>query len=204
MVSPYKFNLLTVMHSGTRFVIEYFRVCGFYDRIGYLDKFPQPGEVIPHFYLNHFSKSWEGIDPYIMGGNVRGYPTLSTLQHPHRTAVSWFTRGRDINDLISAWDQFIQYMLTRHVIFFDINCPIELREVHLLSILKQLNLYEDRHIEITKKFVKAWEPVGAKHSSYRDNYLRDGTIPQYDWSRFDRAEVWYNRKIKEVHDNLTP
>ncbi|MGV7235326.1 MAG: hypothetical protein ACQ9ET_03620 [Nitrosomonadaceae bacterium] len=143
-----------------------------------------------------------------IGGFDKKLPTISTLRHPHRVAVSWFTDYRTnhmIDKMILSWDQYIKLYATYKVILFDIDCPKELRSKHLISILKQANLYKPEHDDIAMEYGSEWKPVGASVGDYKSNYLKDGSLPKYDWSRFDRAVNWYNKVINDCiydYDNI--
>jgi hypothetical protein len=124
-------------------------------------------------------------------------PIISTLQHPHRTAVSWLSRDLDINVLLLRWNYFIEYCDTNQVILFNLNCPVEKRKNHLVSILKRADIYKDEHEEIAEVYAKKWKLIGSKNSRYKDAYVSDETLPNWDWNKFEHAVRWYEAKAEE-------
>ena len=197
-MNPYKFNVLTVMHTGTRFLNIYLKRCGMIFPINYpLETRPQYRDVAT-YEMNHFSSHWNPTTAKIMTGTKAGYPTLSILRDPLLNALSWLERNKSITECVESWNQFINYASYTNTIFFDIDCPEEYRESHLLNITKQLGFYDESLIELTHHYAKEWKPIGATDSPHKTAYLRDGTLPElYTWGRFERATKWYNMKLKE-------
>lgn len=168
-----KFRLATIQHTGSKFLVKYLGLCG----------------LKKDYAFSHFDSN---ISPVFLESTI-----VTTLQHPHRVAVSWISRGKDLNNLIGAWENFITYCNANKVILFDMNCPEDKRESHLISILKQAEVYETEQDATAKAYANEWQVMGSMPSAYRDDYLKDGTLPKYDWSRFDRAVAWYEMKVKE-------
>jgi len=130
-------------------------------------------------------------------------PFVSTLRHPHKTAVSFLSRGYDLRECLTMWDNFIKTSMLIPITYYDIDCPIQYRKSHLLDIVRTVDCYKEEHEELTDDFVSNWFPVGSYKSEYKEEYVKNNTLPdKFDWSRFDRAVNWYNKRIEEVRDNL--
>lgn len=218
----YRFNYTTVPHSGTRFLNSYFWKMGFFNTRNATvhPKLTDPGETsAPEYWLSHWSvKQYpsETSRPLQNDRRKMGYPTVSVLQHPLRTAISWISRSSTketipqklqqnhpnnhyLTSCLAAWDSLINFSASNRMVFFNINCSEDKRVDHLLDILKQIGIYEEKYTELTEKFVEnRWIEFGAVNTKTKKDYINDGTLPDvFDWNRFDRAVNWYEQEIKK-------
>jgi len=215
----YKFTYFTVQHSGTRFLEKYFihmgyspktrtQKCLICDESHSYDKhMPDKNMRGLHEYSwYHFDinvtprpRSYENLVQY-----YEKYPIVSTLRHPHKTVISFLSRGYDVRNCVGMWENLIRQSLRRPIVFFDIDCAEEYRKKHLLDIVSRIDCYNDETENLTEEFVNTWKPIGVYNSDIKKEYALAGRLPKvFDWCRFDRAVNWYNKQIKEVRDNIS-
>lgn len=215
---PHKFTYLTVPNSGTRFLERYFiyiglspirfatvcRECG--ETHGYEKHLSEKNMSGKYKYIwNHYSPDIpkkKSIHIHVADCNEHN-PVLSTLRHPHKTAISFLARGNDLEKCLNIWENFIWISSRMPMVYFDIDCAKEHRKAHLLDIIRKVDCYDSETEELTDEFVKAWKPVGVYRSDIKREHQETGKLPDvFDWSRFDRAVNWYNETIGEVRDNF--
>ena len=195
-----KFNVLTVPHSGSRFLMRFFSFCDMHRYSCLSPEQPQD------YDFNHF---WHlGIQNSDRLNNTYSYekslPVVCTLRHPYSVAVSWLTRGKDINDMFSCYRQFVIFAENHRVFLFDVESPQKYRETALRNVLMYCNTYEDRDEKAIKLYAERWEPVGSKGSDIKEEYMQNDTLPKYNWARLDGLVKWYNARIQEFnYDNIS-
>lgn len=208
----HKFHLITIPHSGTRFLNQLFFRIGFRNTQVSTVNIPRKSEnVTPEnsvpieYKMNHLRNSDKQLPEAIM--QRCGFPMLTSLHHPHKIALSWIRRlprdcaNNSLQELLGAYDTLIHCSTQLNVVYFDINCPIEKRMSHVVGVLKALgdDVYEHADKSELQRYVDEWSIVGATHDETKDYYEKHGTPPPdlYNWVRFDRAVNWYNKKIGE-------
>ena len=203
---------MTAQHSGTRFLESYFLHLGFSPRL-HTQRCRQCGEAHGYekhtgehnnsgkfeYWWSHYTRETSNTHKFADAGKVPPqYPIVSTLRHPHKTAISFLMRGYDLRRCLRMWDSYIELSTQRPIIHYNLECKKENRTPQLLNLVKQIDCYDEHTEELTDEFVLDWKPIGAYNSEYKTDYLLDGTLPDvFDWSRFDRAVNWYEKRIGE-------
>lgn len=184
-----KFNFFTVMHSGTRFMIDLFTRCGYFNN----PQLPVEERVLdPDYAFNHYH--W---DTTLIYDNK--LPVISTLQHPTRMAVSWLIRNKSLTDLMKSFDSYIAFAREHPVIMVDLSCSVDTRYNHFIDVFRRADILEPKMLPIIKDVIEAWEPVGDISHPIKTQYLIEKTLPKYNWNRFERYINWYERQ----HDNIS-
>lgn len=219
-----RFHLVTVPHSGTRFLNNLFFRLGFrniqestFSIIRKKENITKENSVDVEYKMNH----WEEKQPnriihhpsFIVERPRK--PVLTVLRHPYEIAISWQTRKTNgkgtysnfgFDKLLRLWDGMICSCSMLNTIYFDISCPKEQRMAHMVGTLKALGVYEYVDKGILTEYVKEWKPVGATEGPLKMYYKQNKIPPPnlYNWERFDRAVKWYNEKLNECkYDNIS-
>lgn len=205
----YKFTYITIQHSGTRFLERYFIHIGF-SPLTLTSKCKTCNQN--HGYEKYkteanksgrYEYSWRHYAaPITSSFNIPeesfSCPVISTLRHPYKTAISFLSRGYDLRKCLLAWETYIKFSMHHNIIHYNIDCKKENRTAQLLNLVKQIDCYDENTEKLTDEFILDWKPVGEYNSKYKADYLLDGTLPDvFDWSRFDRAVNWYEKRIEE-------
>ncbi len=195
-----KFNILTVPHSGTRFLMNFLHHCSFH-RFKLNRPHLEPEDyVFGHFWYD--SKRLDCLDESYY--YERNKPIVCTLRHPHEVAVSWVSREKRLSDMLGVYRQFVMFAENRDVLLFDIACPEKYRESKLREMLEHCKVYETRHDDTIKRYAEEWKIVGSHPSIVKERYQLQNTLPKYDWKRFNGLTKWYDEKIREFnYDNIT-
>lgn len=195
-----KFNVLTVRHSGSRFLMKFFTRCELY-RYSNLDKRPRE---IEDYKFGHFWSTLSQADHLnTTYSYAHGLPIVCTLRNPHDVAISWFTRKMNLNDMVAMYRQFIMFAENHNVLLFDVACPMRHRESKLKEVLEYCGVYDPKHDTAIEIFAEKWRVVGSIQSDIKQNYELSNALPKYDWKRFDGMVKWYDRKIAEFnYDNI--
>ena len=202
----YKFTYITVQHSATRFLETYFIYLGFspltltqrcktcgnshgYEK--HMDERNASGKI--EYKWNHYRSDNIYIKP-----QHKTYPIVSTARHPYKTVISYLSRGYDVRDCLTMWDNFIKTSTTHNMLYYFTDCKEENRKAQLIDLIKSIDCYENDTEELTDNFVLDWKPIGVYNSDIKKEYERTGKLPDvFDWSRFDRAINWYEKRIEE-------
>lgn len=183
--------LYTVPHSGTRFTMEYFRHLGFdaYNP-GFDDPIPRDGKILftqQHAGILHKSDLREDV--------LYANKVIVTVTHPYRNFISFLGRPNKTFDmLVECWDDMLDTLGDIDYYVFDINCCNSERFEHLYGMIRHVGLDNDSRLDLTQKFVDDWPTVAANESKFKDDYLRDGTLPAgYDYNELYRAVRWYEK-----------
>ena len=181
------FLIQSIPHSGTRFTNALFRELG---NIEY---------EVRHFNTElpkHHCIVTPLRDPYLVAiSNVRG-SMFGEIEERHGLPLELVNR---------MYDVFIQQTSKRRFVYFDIDCPVEKRQSHIISMLKQLDVYDNAQLPIIEDYANKWEPIGASNNEWKRAYLESGELP--DAIRrcdLQRAINWHNKVKKEcIYDNFT-
>lgn len=193
----------SVPHSGTRFVSKFFYLLGF-NQLERLDNLIEAKPNSKQYCVSHFS----GLGaPSRVPASAR---VVVPLRDPHLVAISnargMFdeTFGMPPESLNNSYNIFIKRTLTRHHVYLDIDCPKEKRFSHLVSVLKQLGVYEDSDLPIITKYADVWKPVGVNDNEWKQTYLETGALP--DCIRrcdLQRIVNWHNKVKQEcIYDYI--
>ena len=207
----YKFIYLTVQHSGTRFLENYFLHLGFsplqFTRecsVCGIINFDYTHEHVPdHNKSGKVEYTWHhytglGNNTKDTNGTNRIMPVVSTLRHPYDTAISYISRGYDLRTCLNGWERLIRTSTKVPITYCYVDCKEENRKAQLLNVVRQIDCYDENTEERTNEFVLDWKPVGVYNSTYKTEYLLNGKLPDvFDWSRFDRAVNWFNKRMEE-------
>lgn len=212
----YKFTCMTVQHTGTRFLENYFLSLGF-SPLNFVQRCRVCDEVYDytHEHVDEKNKSGEieyNWMHYTATSRIkfcdverarRGYPIVSTLRHPYKIAISFHVRGYDLSRCLGMLDNFIETSIKRHIVYYDLDCPKDKVRSNMIRLLKEIDCYTSTSEKLTDDFLSNYKPRGVYTSDMKDAYLRDGTLPDIvNWRKFDRAVNWYNKKIEEVRSGF--
>lgn len=179
-----KFIIQSVPHSGTRFTK------GLFDSIGNIE-----------YDIKHFSSR-------LPENSI----ILTPLRDPYLVAMSvvykYSSKERSdspLDGILECYGRFIYQSNKKKFVYLDIDCPKEKRQSHLISVLKQLDVYKDNQLPTIKTYANQWEAVGASDYEWKRLYEETGEIPkEIDTPRLQRAVNWYNKiKLECIYDYIT-
>jgi hypothetical protein len=183
-----KFLIQSIPHSGTRFTSALFYALGFTDADYEVRHFND--ELPKHHYVVIPLR-----DPCLTAiSNERG-AQFGEIENRHGVPLELVNKMYDI---------FIKQSFKRKFIYFDIECPPEKRKSHIISILKQLDLYDDEQLPIIKSYAEKWRPIGVNDNEWKSAYVERGEFPS-SVRRCDiqRALNWHNKVKQEcIYDYI--
>jgi hypothetical protein len=201
----------TVPHTGTRFVGKFFLTLG-YKKVEF-SELRDSSEQINMYCAKHFPFNDIRIRPQDNHDAVPSNVYMVTpLRDPYLVAISnmhghMFSKsyGMGMERLHSMYNVLISRSTRMNIVYFDLECPVEKRESHLVSVLKQLDAYDDTQLPIIKLYAEQWKPVGATNTEWKRTYLETGELPN-EIRRCDLERVvnWHKKaKEKCVYDYIT-
>lgn len=196
-------HINTIPHSGTRFVRKFFYSVGFKD----IEFATQPVDTSEYFTVKHFPQ-FERPDerpPAVTVTALRD-PCLVTISNLREDMVNEWP-GMEMDRLADMYNVVIRRAAKRKFVYFDVECPEEKREAHLVGILKELNVYNVSQLPDIRSFTEVWQPVGeyGLDCDWKTNYKLTGDLPAaLRTTELQRHINWYNSKLREcVYDNIT-
>jgi hypothetical protein len=190
----------TVPHTGTRFVGKFFLTLG-YKKVEF-SELRDSSEQINMYCAKHFPFNDIRIRPQDNHDAVPSNVYMVTpLRDPYLVAISnmhghMFSKsyGMGMERLNSMYNVLISRSTRMNIVYFDLECPVEKRESHLVSVLKQLDAYDDTQLPIIKLYTE-----------WKRTYLETGELPN-EIRRCDLERVvnWHKKaKEKCVYDYIT-
>jgi rhodanese-related sulfurtransferase len=204
------FNIYTLPHTGTRFAFSFLKHLGF-KRTQVDGRVEEPELFDNDVTYSQFHAKWmlhyNEVGLYIASTSGER-KTLTTLQDPKWWAVSWLSRRLSNEEGEICWTTYLREIEKMDIVYLDIRCPEEYRKTHLISILKQLDVYDGKYDTLIDEFVSSmWVKVGSKETSYHKIFRETGQFKHHPDTLNELTldllpyEDWYYDKLDHLESN---